>query len=87
MDTLDNQPATFIAIYQQPGANGLTVSKAVRAAVNEMNQRMPDGMKIVVSLDTTDFVRLSIKVIVTLKSEALVLVVIVPTLPAEPALR
>ncbi len=78
MDTrLDKQPATFIAIYQQPGANGLTVSKAVRAAVDEMNQRMPDGMKIVISLDTTDFVRLSIKEVIVTLVEALVLVVII----------
>lgn len=72
---LDNQPATFIAIYQQPGANGLAVSKAVRAAVDEMKGRLPDGMDIVVSLDTTDFVRLSIKEVLVTLAEALVLVV------------
>lgn len=78
MDTrLDNQAATLIAVYQQPGANGLTVSKAVRAAVADMQQRMPDGLDIVVALDTTDFVRLSIKEVIVTLVEALVLVVVI----------
>src|SRR5664279_3701093 len=41
---LDGVPATFIAIYQQPGANGLIVSKAVRAALDEMRTRFPEGL-------------------------------------------
>src|SRR5512139_406135 len=33
---LNGVPATFIAVYLQPGANGLAVSKAVRKALEEM---------------------------------------------------
>ena len=41
---LNNAPATFIAIYQQPGANGLVVSSAVRKALEEMKSRFPEGI-------------------------------------------
>jgi multidrug efflux pump len=70
-------PATFIAVYQQPGANGLIVSKAVRAELEQMKSRFPDGMDYVISLDTNDFVRLSIKEVLKTLVEAIVLVVLV----------
>ncbi len=44
---LDNAPATFVAIYQQPGANGLVVSTAVRktlatcVGIGRRSQRAP----------------------------------------------
>ncbi len=74
---LDNTPATFIAVYQQPDANGLIVSKAVRKALAEMKTRFPEGMDYVVSLDTNDFVRLSIEEVIHTLIEAIVLVVLV----------
>ena len=74
---LDNAPATFIAIYQQPGANGLIVSNAVREALEQMKTRFPDGIDYVVALDTNDFVRLSIEEVLKTLAEALVLVVLV----------
>jgi multidrug efflux pump len=48
---LNGTPATFIAIYQQPGANGLEVSKAVRKTLEEMKPRCRSG------LDYTDLAR------------------------------
>jgi len=74
---LNGSPATFIAVYQQPGANGLEVSKAVRQTLEEMKSRFPSGLDYVVSLDTNDFVRLSIKEVVHTLFEAIVLVVLV----------
>ena len=74
---LNETPATFIAVYQQPGANGLEVSKAVRKALEEMKPRFPSGLDYTISLDTTDFVRLSIEEVVHTLFEALVLVVLV----------
>ena len=74
---LDNTPATFIAVYQQPDANGLIVSAAVRKALAEMKSRFPEGMDYVVSLDTNDFVRLSIEEVIHTLIEAIVLVVLV----------
>ncbi|WP_313953751.1 efflux RND transporter permease subunit [Accumulibacter sp.] len=74
---LNNAPATFIAIYQQPGANGLLVSNAVRKALEEMKARFPDGIDYAIALDTNDFVRLSIEEVLKTLAEALVLVVLV----------
>jgi multidrug efflux pump len=74
---LNGTPATFIAVYQQPGANGLEVSKAVRRTLDEMKSRFPSGLDYVVSLDTNDFVRLSIKEVIHTLFEAIVLVVFI----------
>lgn len=74
---LNGRPATFIAIYQQPGANGLGVSKAVRQTLEQMKPRFPSGIEYKISLDTTDFVRLSINEVIHTLFEAIVLVVLV----------
>lgn len=74
---LNGTPATFIAVYQQPGANGLEVSKAVRKSLEEMKSRFPSGLDYKISLDTNDFVRLSIEEVVHTLFEAILLVVII----------
>ena len=74
---LNGNPATFIAVYQQPGANGLDVSKDVRKALEEMKKGFPEGLDYVVSLDTTDFVRSSIKEVEHTLLEAVILVILV----------
>ncbi|MEN6438074.1 MAG: multidrug efflux RND transporter permease subunit [Syntrophobacter sp.] len=74
---VNGTPATFIAVYQQPGANALDVSKAVRKTLEEMKSRFPTGIDYVVSLDTTDFVKLSIDEVKTTLLEAIFLVILV----------
>ena len=74
---LNGVPATFIAVYQQPGANGLDVSKAVRTTLEGMKARFPEGIDYVISLDTNDFVRLSIDEVKKTLFEAILLVVLV----------
>lgn len=75
--TLNGAPTTFIAVYLQPGANALDVSKNVRNALAEMKQTFPQGMDYSIALDTTDFVRLSIDEVVKTLFEAVLLVVAV----------
>ncbi len=70
-------PATPIAVYQQPGVNGLDVSKAVRKTMEELQKSMPDGIEYKISLDTTDFVRISIEEVVHTLFEAILLVIFV----------
>ena len=70
-------PATLIAVYQQPGANALQVSKDVRATLDEMSKTFPEGFKYEVALDTTIFVQDSIDEVVKTFFEAVVLVVLV----------
>ena len=74
---LNGGPATPIIIYQQPGANGLDVSRAIRKTMADLKKSMPDGMEYLVALDTTDFVRISIDEVVHTLFEAILLVVLV----------
>jgi multidrug efflux pump len=74
---LNNEPATYIAVYQQAGANGLIVSAAVRQTLAEMKDRFPDGIDYAIALDTNDFVRLSIEEVIHTLIEAVILVVLV----------
>ncbi len=74
---MNGVPATIIAVYQQPGANGLIVSNAVRKTMEQMKSSFPDGMDYLIALDTNDFVRLSIKEVIKTLFEAIVLVVLI----------
>jgi multidrug efflux pump len=70
-------PATLVAVYLQPGANGLDVSAAVRKTLTDLMTRFPAGLDYAVSLDTNDFVRISIEEVIHTLIEAVVLVVLV----------
>jgi multidrug efflux pump len=74
---LNGAAATPIVVYQQPGANGLQVSTAVRKTMEDLKRTMPDGIEYVIALDTTDFVRLSIEEVLHTLVEAVVLVILV----------
>jgi multidrug efflux pump len=74
---LNGMPTTPIIIYQQPGANGLDVSKAVRKTMEEMKKTIPNGIEYIIALDTTDFVRLSIEEVIHTLVEAVLLVIAV----------
>ncbi|APR36702.1 efflux RND transporter permease subunit [Paraburkholderia sp. SOS3] len=71
------KPATVIAVYQQPGANALDVSKAVRKTLEDMKKSFPEGIDYKIAMDTTEFTRASITDVVHTFFEAVVLVVIV----------
>ncbi|AUB83296.1 efflux RND transporter permease subunit [Candidatus Thiodictyon syntrophicum] len=71
------RPATLIAVYQQPGANSIAVSKEVRANLAELAKGFPSGLDYAVALDTTAFVQASIDEVVKTFFEAVVLVVLV----------
>ncbi len=70
-------PATFIAIYQQPGSNALAVAERVRRTLEEMKPGFPDGLDYAVSFDTTKVVEASIDEVIVTLIIALVLVVFV----------
>jgi multidrug efflux pump len=75
--TLNGSPATFIAVYQQPGSNAIEVSQNVRKLMTELKQAFPDGIDYTVSLDTTKFVQASIDEVVVTLIIAIILVVLV----------
>src|SRR5512137_298225 len=74
---LSGLPASFVAVYQQPGANALEVSEAVKRTLEELRPRFPDGLDYKIALDTTEFVRLSIDEVIATLFEAIILVVLV----------
>ena len=73
----NGRKATMIAIYQQPGANAIEVSKQVNATMQALSQSFPAGIKYEVALDTTRFVEASIAEVEHTFFEAVLLVVFV----------
>ncbi|TIC86997.1 efflux RND transporter permease subunit [Crenobacter intestini] len=73
----NGKPTSAIGIYLAPGANALDVSDAVRNTLEGLKANFPQGMQYNIALDTTDFVRDSIKEVVKTLIEAMVLVIVV----------
>jgi multidrug efflux pump len=74
---LNGSPATFIAVYQQPGSNAMEVATNVRNELARLKEGFPDGIDYKVSLDTTKFVKASIDEVVETLIIAIILVVLV----------
>lgn len=74
---LSGNPAVNIGIYLSPGANALDTADRVTAKLAELSKRFPDGVSYAVPLDTTSFVRISIKEVIHTLIEAMILVFLV----------
>ncbi|WEK51500.1 MAG: efflux RND transporter permease subunit [Candidatus Kaistia colombiensis] len=74
---LSGQPTVPIGIYLQPGANALNTIEAVKAKLDEIQTRMPEGVSYKIPYDTTLFVQESIHEVIKTFIEALILVVVV----------
>ena len=70
-------PATGVAISLATGANALDTADAVREKLDELRPFFPVGLKAVVPFDTTPFVKVSIKGVISTLVEAVVLVFLV----------
>ena len=73
----NQKPAVIICVYQAPGSNALAVAKQVKAQMEELKTRFPEGLEYVVAMDTTLPITEGMKEIVTTLLEAIVLVIIV----------
>lgn len=74
----NGKPAAGIAIYQAPGANALAVAGAVRAELDKLEQRFPDGVAADVMYDSTLFVEASIhEIAITLALTAVIVLLVV----------
>ncbi|WP_291297105.1 efflux RND transporter permease subunit [Elioraea sp.] len=71
------KPAQLFAVYQAPGANAVTAARAVQAAMDEMAQRFPEGLRWEVTYDATTFVTETIHEVQKTLIEAFILVVLV----------
>ncbi|CAM4074962.1 efflux RND transporter permease subunit [Bordetella tumbae] len=74
---LDNQYAVGMGIMQSPGANALDVSAQVRETMKELSADFPPSVDYRIEYDPTQFVRASIKAVISTLLEAIALVVIV----------
>ncbi|MCI4679130.1 efflux RND transporter permease subunit [Rhodoblastus acidophilus] len=74
---LNGKPAAGIAIYQTPDSNSLQVGKEVKALMDQMAKRFPQGLQYSIPYDTTIFVRDSIAEVYKTLYQAGILVLIV----------
>ncbi len=75
--TYDGNPSVGLSVYQLPGTNALDVADAVRAKMDELATRFPDGVKYEIGYDTTPFIRESVLDVLWTLLEAVVLVGVV----------
>ncbi len=57
---INREPGLMIFVYKQSGANVIDVSDRVRAAMDELNREMKN-LKLVVRMDSAEFIRQSIR--------------------------
>src|SRR5262249_2426164 len=74
---LDGEPRTTLAVFQLPGSNALDTAHAIRAKMEQLRSRLPDGLEYRIHYDTTVFVEESINSVKHTLIEAFVLVFIV----------
>ncbi|MGH8213268.1 MAG: efflux RND transporter permease subunit, partial [Rhodanobacteraceae bacterium] len=74
---LDGKPVAAFGVSLLPGANALTVAKAVSAKMDQLARNFPPGVVWSTPVDTTGFVKVSIIEVVKTLGEAIVLVFIV----------
>ena len=77
--TYQNKPTALLGIFQRSGANAIQLSNQINALIDEMEKkgRFPDGVKALITYDSTDFVKDSMSDLVVTLLEAIGLVVIV----------
>jgi len=80
MDTesrLNGNPAVSIGLYLSPGANAVQTSAKVRAVLDEMSTRFPEGLQARIFYDSSTFVTATIEEVIRTLTEAFLLVVLV----------
>jgi len=75
--TLDGKPSVGLAIFQLPGSNALATADRVRAKMEELKERFPQGLDYAIVYDTTPFIRESIHEVEKALRDAFILVAIV----------
>ena len=72
---MNGMPTSYIAVYQQAGANALDVATNVRKTLEQLKANFPEGLDYKVAIDTTEFVRISIDEVIKTLFEAVLLVI------------
>ncbi len=74
---VSGKPASFLLVYQAPGANALDTYEALTKALQEAKKSFPSDIDYLIPLETVSVVKTSIKEVIHTLLEALLLVVIV----------
>ena len=72
--TRNGRPTVPIGVFLQPGANALQVGTALDERMAELAQRFPAGLDYSAPYDTTTYIRVSIREVLTTLVEAMLLV-------------
>jgi multidrug efflux pump len=75
--TFDGHPSVGLSVYQLPGTNALEVANRVRAKMEELKTRFPDGVNYDIAYDTTPYIGESIAEVGWTLFDAVILVGIV----------
>src|SRR3954452_13942897 len=73
----NGHPGAGMGIALEPGANALRTATLVKAKVEQIAPRMPQGYSFAFANDSTNFIKLSIREVVKTLMEAILLVVLV----------
>jgi multidrug efflux pump len=73
----DGEPGVGLGVVKQSKANTLEVADRVQAAVVELNDELPGGVRIQVAFDSAEYIRASIRDVSQTIFEAILLVVLV----------
>ncbi|CAN5276261.1 efflux RND transporter permease subunit [soil metagenome] len=75
--TLDGQPTVALSIFGLPGANALDTSAGVKAKMEDLKKRFPEGIDYKIVYDTTPFIRESVAEVFKTLRDAVILVALV----------
>ncbi len=76
--SFDGYPSVGLSVYQLPGTNALTVGDRVRAKMEELKARFPDGVEYAIGYDTTTYVHDSVfEVFKTLRDAVIIVGLVV----------
>ncbi|HBC88016.1 MAG TPA: hydrophobe/amphiphile efflux-1 family RND transporter [Lentisphaeria bacterium] len=75
--SLNGKPASLLAVYQLPEANGIQIAQACRKRLDELKEKFPEDLDYGIQYDTTKFIKASIEEVVKTLYEAVFLVILV----------
>jgi multidrug efflux pump len=73
----NGETATFMGIWVLPTANSLDVIKAVRNEIPGIRSQLPEGMKVGIPYDSTEYIQDAINEVLRTLTETLIIVIVV----------
>jgi len=74
---LNGKDTAFLVIYQLPDANATEVATLVKAEIEKLSERFPDGLEYEIPYDTTEFIFRSMEEVKVTLFQAIALVILV----------